>query len=95
MYPSYNEITSSTLIVKSGMLRKEIPLHSIQKVYSPRVVPHATWSFDQLRIDYRLPHQSFLHALFVAPEDKARFLQELVQYEDGLEIVDDMVVRRR
>ena len=94
MYPSYNEITSSTLIVKSGMVRKEIPLHSIQKVYKPGIVPHAMWSFNQLRVDYRLPNQSFLHNVFVVPDDKTRFLQELAEREDGLEIVDGVLVRQ-
>jgi Bacterial PH domain len=94
MYPSYYEITSSALIVKSGLYRRAIPLASIQKVYSPRVVPHATWSFDQLRVDYKLPHQSFLHALFVAPEDKTTFLQDLAEHEGDLAIVDGSLMRR-
>jgi Bacterial PH domain len=95
MYPSYYEITVSSLVVKSGRYHKVIPLSSIQKVYKPGVVSHATWSFDQLRVDYRVGKQSFLRALFVAPEDKSAFLHGLVERAGDLEMVDDTLVRRR
>jgi Bacterial PH domain len=94
MYPSYYEITASSLVVKSGRYCKVIPLSSIQKIYKPGVVSHATWSFDQLRVDYRVGKQSFLRALFVAPEDKTSFLRDLAERGDNLEVVDGTLVRR-
>jgi hypothetical protein len=86
-YPAYCEITSSALIVRSGMRYQVILLTSIQKVYPSHFVPGAKWPLNQLRVDYRLANQSSLRPMFVAPEDETKFLHDLGERARNVDIV--------
>ena len=92
-YPVYYKITSSHLIVRSGVLRTEIPLSSIEEVRSTRNPLSApAWSLDRLRIDYR--KAGWASFMLISPEDKARFMRDLAGSVAGLEVRGERVVRR-
>jgi hypothetical protein len=93
-FPLYYKIEATTLFIRCGLLRQEIPLSSIQAVFpthNPLVA--AAWSLDRLQINYQLGRRS-LYAL-VAPQDKNRFLHELAQHDARLEVKADSVLRRQ
>lgn len=75
-YPLYYEITSSHLVVRSGVLRTKIPLSSIEEVRPTRNPLSApAWSLDRLRIDYRKGGR--VGFMLISPQDKARFMCDL------------------
>lgn len=92
-YPMYYEITPATLLVRSGVLHVEIPLNDIQQVFPDRTLGSApAWSLDRLRVDYRKKGlASFVH---ISPEDKLKFMQDLAEHAEDLEVRDGRVVRR-
>ena len=90
-YPLYYEITSSRLVVRSGIMRTEIPLSCIEQVRPTRNPLSApAWSFDRLRIDYR--KNSGASFMLISPEDKAGFMRDLVGSVAGLEVRGDRIV---
>ena len=92
-YPVYYKITSSHLIVRSGVLRTEIPLSSIEEVRPTRNPLSApAWSLDRLRIDYRKAGGAGF--MLISPGDKARFMRDLAGSVAGLEVRGERVVRR-
>ena len=92
-YPMYYEITPEILLVRSGLIRIQVPLNSIQQVFPERYWRSSpAWSLDRLRIEYRNRWgATFIH---ISPEDKFRFMHDLAAYADGLEVKDGRVVRR-
>ncbi|SRR6266487_6314284 len=94
--PVYYEITPSTLLIRSGAIRREIPLSAIQRVQSVRISPHATWSFNQVRIDYKKEgvNLHYLSSIFIAPKDKAHFMRDLAAHAGNIEIVGDRRITR-
>ncbi len=92
--PLYYEITSSTLIVRSGLLRREIPLASIQRVYPTRNPLSApAMSLDRLQVDYTKDGQA--HFVRISPKDKLGFLRDLAQSAGDLEVRDGSAIRRQ
>ncbi len=92
-YPMYYEITATTLLVRSGVIRVKIPLTSIQQVVPDRTLGSApAWSLDRLRVDYR--QYGVTRVVHISPKDKVRFMQNLTEYAEGLEVKDGRVVRR-
>lgn len=92
-YPLYYQITSSHLVVRSGILRTEIPLSSIEEIRPTRNPLSApAWSLDRLRIDYR--KDGGVIFMLVSPEDKARFMRDLAGNVAGLEVKGERVVHR-
>ena len=90
-YPLYYEITSSRLIVRSGIMRKEIPLSSIEEVRPTRNPLSApAWSLDRLRIDYR--KNGGASFMLISPEDKVRFMRDLAGSDADLEVRGERVV---
>ncbi len=92
-YPVYYEITASDLLIRSGWLKFQIPLSTIEMVQPTRNPLSApAWSLDRLRIDYR--KNDSVRLALISPENKARFLNELVERVADLERQGDRVVRR-
>ena len=91
-FPVSYEITTSDLMIRSGVTRTRIPLDSIDKVYPTRNPLSApAWSLDRLHIVYRGKTKSTF--TLISPEKKRSFLQELVQNTPGLELSNDGVLR--
>lgn len=92
-YPVYYEITGADLLIRSGWLKYQIPLSTIEMVRPTRNPLSApAWSLDRLRIDYKRNHKSRI--ALISPEDKSRFLQELTQRVEDLEFRDGQAIRK-
>jgi hypothetical protein len=92
-YPVYYEITASDLFIRCGWLKFQIPLSTIDMVRPTRNPLSApAWSLDRLRIDYRKNDKNRL--ALISPENKSRFLSELVERVANLERQGDRVVRK-
>jgi hypothetical protein len=92
--PMYYEITPTTLHVRNGLIHREIALNSIQQVFPGRAsrgVP--AWSVDRLQVDYR--EGDLDHEVFIFPKDKFRFMQDIAEHAEELEVKDGWVVRRQ
>ena len=93
LFPLYYEITSSTLLIRSGWIRREIPLASIQRAFpthDPLSAP--ALSLDRLRINYE---QGGLHRFaLISPRDTSSFLRDLADRAGNLEVQNDQLVRR-
>lgn len=85
-FPVYYEITASTLLIRSGVLRHEVPLSAIRRVQPVSVSPHGIWSLNQVRVDYQRDNLHYLSAIFVAPTDKTSFMNELKARSPHIEI---------
>jgi hypothetical protein len=92
-YPLYYRITSSELVIRCGILVcKHIPLASIDKVEPDRSLLGApAWSLDRLRVDYRKNGEP--NCIWISPEDKFAFMQELSRTDAGLKMKGDRLVR--
>lgn len=92
-YPLYYRITSSELIVRCGILmRRHIPLAAIDGVEPDRSLSGApAWSLDRLRVDYRKHGEPTF--IFISPDDKFAFMQELASTESDLKLKDDRLIR--
>lgn len=74
--PLKYEITSTTLHVRSGMLRWQIPFKEIIAVIPTRNSRSApAWSRDRLLIAYQKANK--LLPLMISPDDRQEFLREL------------------
>jgi hypothetical protein len=92
-YPVYYEITASDLLIRGGWLKFQIPLSTIEMVRPTRNPLSApAWSLDRLRIDYR--RNDRIRMALISPENKARFLNELLERAPNLERQRDRVVRK-
>lgn len=91
-YPLYYQITPSTLIVKSGLTRWEIPLSSIEEVRPSRSsLASPAWSLDRLSITY--VNDGTKKSILVSPEDKTAFLAQIAQSAPQLRSSDGGLVR--
>ena len=82
--PLNYEITDSTLIVRSGFMRKEILLSSIQEVCPTKNLLSApAWSLDRLYVSYA--DGAKRSAALISPEDKVAFMRELAERVVALE----------
>ncbi len=93
IFPLYYEITPSTLLVRSGWIRREIPLTSIERVFpthNPLSAP--ALSLDRLQVDYR--QGSLRRFVLISPRDIPRFLRDLANCTVDLEVRGDQLVRR-
>ncbi|MCZ6732996.1 MAG: PH domain-containing protein [Gammaproteobacteria bacterium] len=92
-YPVYYEITASHLLIRSGWLKFQIPLSTIETVRPTRNPLSApAWSLDRLRIDYR--RNDRIRIALISPENKARFLNELLERAANLERQGHQVVQK-
>lgn len=93
-FPLYYEIEAPILRIRSGLLRQEIPLSSIQSVFPTRnPLIAAAWSLDRLQVNYQVGKRPL--CALIAPRDKAGFLHELAKHDCDLEMKTDSLLRRR
>jgi membrane protein YdbS with pleckstrin-like domain len=93
LFPLYYEITASTLLVRSGWIRRQIPLSSIQRVFptnNPLSAP--ALSLDRLQVEYT--QGSLPRFVLISPRDKPSFLRDLADHAGDLEVQGDQLVRR-
>jgi membrane protein YdbS with pleckstrin-like domain len=93
LFPLYYEITPSTLLVRSGWFRREVPLASIQRVFpthNPLSAP--ALSLDRLQVEYT--QGSLPRFVLISPRDTASFLRDLAECAGDLEVQGDQLVRR-
>jgi hypothetical protein len=91
-YPLNYEIAAGELIARCGLMRRRVPLGSIQEVSPSRNPASApAWSLDRLRIEYIKGGST--STLYISPEEKAAFLQDLVGSTPGLELRGNRAVR--
>jgi hypothetical protein len=84
LYPLQYEITRSMLLVRSGIVRWEVPLADIMAIVPVRNFRSSpAWSRDRLLIAYR--RRNKLVPLLISPERRQEFLQELITKSPGLE----------
>jgi len=92
IWPLYYEITSSELVVRSGLLHWEIPLSSIQQVHpSHNMLASPALSLDRLRIEYSRNDKT--RFMLISPKDKSGFLTDIARNAGGFEVRDDGIVR--
>ena len=93
-FPLYYEVEVTVLRIRSGLLRQEIPLASIQAVFPTRnPLVAAAWSLDRLQVNYQLGKRSL--CALIAPRDTASFLRELAEHDDSLEMKANALMRRQ
>ncbi|HUY93599.1 MAG TPA: PH domain-containing protein [Pirellulales bacterium] len=79
------EITAERLVLRSGPSRTCIPLGSIDRAFAVDrpwrggLARGPAWSFDMLRVDYRLPNGKRASPIVFSPRDKDEFLRRLTQ----------------
>ncbi len=99
IFPMDYEIAPPLLRIRSGVMRVNIPLISIQHVFpdhslgKPGGLSFAL-SLDRLRVDY-LNEWGGAAFVYIAPKDKGRFMQELATKTPYLEFNGGRVIRRR
>lgn len=92
-YPVYYEVAASHLLIRSGWLKYQIPLSTIERVRPTRNPLSApAWSLDRLRIDYRRNDRNRI--ALISPENRPRFLNELLERAANLERQGDQVIRK-
>ncbi len=85
VFPAHYRLTGQALIVRTGPLKRSIPLTAIRRVEPARARPCATaWSFDSLRITYAEGDQELM--MLVAPRDRDVFLDKLTAAVPGLQV---------
>ena len=93
-FPLYYEVEATVLRIRSGLLRQEIPLASIQAVFPTRnPLVAAAWSLDRLQVNYQLGKRSL--CALIAPRDTASFLHELAEHDNSLEMKANALMRRQ
>ncbi len=92
LLPLYYEITPSSLLIRSGWIRREIPLSSIQGVVpSSNPLASPALSLDRLQVNYTQGVLS--RSILISPRDKATFLRALAESAGTLELQGDRLVR--
>jgi membrane protein YdbS with pleckstrin-like domain len=93
-FPLYYEVEVSVLRIRSGLLRQEIPLTSIQAVFPTRnPLVAAAWSLDRLQVNYQLGKRPL--CALIAPRDTTSFLRQLAEHDGNLEMKADALMRRQ
>ncbi|MDT5293639.1 MAG: hypothetical protein QOJ76_519 [Acidobacteriota bacterium] len=91
-FPLNYEITDDELLVRCGLMRRRVPLASIEEVAPSRNPASApAWSLDRLRIEYL--KGGSVRTLFISPKDKGAFLRDLADATPGLELSGGRAVR--
>jgi hypothetical protein len=82
------------LLVRSGLLRYEIPLAQISEVRpSPEAWSSPAWSLDRLKVVY--PTRSGFHrSLLISPRDRDGFLDELARSANNWERIGSSLLRK-
>ncbi len=93
-FPLYYQITPDALHIRSGLLKQEIPLSSIQAIFPTRnPFTAAAWSLDRLQVNYQADSKP--RFALIAPQDKDEFLSELIKHDPGLATKASSVLRRQ
>lgn len=91
-YPLNYELTNTSLIVRSGVMRQELLLSTIEDIRptkNPLSAP--AWSLDRLLIRYK--DGNGMGVALISPEHKQEFLREIVKRSAGLQLLGDRVAR--
>lgn len=92
IFPLYYEITPSSLLIRSGWTRREIPLSSIQGVVPSRnPISSPALSLDRLQVNYTQGVRP--RSILISPRDKTDFLLTLAENAGNLELQGDRLVR--
>ena len=93
-YPVNYDIRANVLVIRSGILKWEIPLTAIQEVtrkrpfmWAPAVAP----SLDRLLIRYIGKGRP--RSIMISPENADSFMRELGSAVDGLELSGKQLIR--
>jgi len=71
--PCFYEIEGDTLVVRSGLLRRRIPVRAIESVrQTTSMVSAPAWSLDRLEILYGRGHR-----VLISPRERSGFLRAL------------------
>ena len=90
--PTEYSLNETELVIRSGLLRRSIPLNAILRVYPTRNPLSApAWSLDRLGIDFRVKGQRKL--ALISPARRSEFL-ELLRRSAELEVQGKQLVRR-
>lgn len=82
-------VGATTLTIRSGPIRKTIPISSIQSVQPSRsILAGPAWSLDRLRIE------STAEELLISPKDRAGFLAALMLSDPNLQREGERLTRR-
>lgn len=93
IFPLFYEVTSSTLLIRSGWLRRRIPLNSIVRVFptrNPRSAP--ALSLDRLQVEYL--QGGLTRSVLISPQDKSSFLLDLAMQDGDLYVQGEQLIRR-
>lgn len=78
-YPVRYLLSPEQLIVKSGVMRVEVPVHKITKVEKTRSLLSApAWSIDRVKVDY--DNNGYPAYVIISPKDRDRFIQQLESF---------------
>ncbi|MEM1158652.1 MAG: PH domain-containing protein [Verrucomicrobiota bacterium] len=78
-YPLQYQLSPDKMLVRSGVMRTEVPVHKItgiQKTRNPFSAP--AWSLDRLKIDY--DNKGYPAYVIVSPTDQERFIKQLKSF---------------
>jgi hypothetical protein len=93
IFPLYYEITPSTLLVRSGWIRREISLASISRVFpTNNPISSPAFSLDRLQVEYT--QNNTPRVVLISPKDKSGFLRDLAERAGDLEMQGDQLVHR-
>ncbi len=88
---TYYTLTADSLIVRTGPIRETIPIAVIESVTPSRAIwSSAALSMDRLHVQF----QGSRFGTYIAPEDKAGFLQDLASRSPELVFEVNRVIKR-
>lgn len=90
-FPLYYEVSEGLLLIRSGIIRRRIPLDSIQSAAPSRSLRGApALSLDRVKIHYQKGKMKCL--CLVSPKNKEEFLNDLIKYSKSLKREGNRVV---
>jgi membrane protein YdbS with pleckstrin-like domain len=83
--PTYYEVGPDRLTIRSGILRWDVPLSSIESVVRTRnPMGSPAWSLDRLEV--RWVRAGTVQSIMISPLDREAFLRELATREPALSL---------
>ena len=90
--PTYYEVQSDRLLIRSGVLHWEVPLSAISAVSpSTSMLGSPAWSMD--RLDVQSLREGKARSILISPQRPAEFLREVAARDAGL-VLDGRGLRR-
>ena len=92
-YPLYYEISPSSLLVRSGVMRWNIPLEDIEEVVpTNNPLSSPAMSLDRLRVSYKA--RGARTFVLISPQDKSGFINELASAAPGLQMTGQTLKKK-